>query len=69
VLGWTWRTAHSADIWTRSLAIGLMGAWLHLSVHNALDKLYVANLHLHIGAMLGLLSLLVANLKWENETA
>ncbi|MCC6904727.1 MAG: O-antigen ligase family protein [Anaerolineae bacterium] len=69
VLGWTWRTAHSADIWTRSLAIGLMGAWLHLSVHNALDKLYVANLHLHIGAMLGLLSLLVANSKWENETA
>jgi hypothetical protein len=48
------------DLWARSIAVGLMGAWTHLTVHSLLDKLYVANIHLHIGALLGVLSILIA---------
>jgi O-antigen ligase len=40
----------------RWLALGLLGAWVHLSVHHVFDNLYVNNVHLHIGAMIGLLS-------------
>ena len=44
---------------TRAVALGLIGTWVHLSIHHLVDKLYVANLHLHIGALLGVLSVLV----------
>ncbi len=37
------------------LALGLLGAWTHLAVHSLFDKLYVNNLFLHIGVMLGLM--------------
>jgi putative inorganic carbon (hco3(-)) transporter len=61
VIYWhTWLVTRSADVWMRFTAIGLMGTWTHLSVHSFLDKLYVANLHLHIGALLGVLSILIA---------
>lgn len=51
----------------RYLAIGLLGAWTHLSIHNGLDKLYVANIHLHVGAMIGLLSVLAVVCNQEKE--
>ena len=41
------------------LAIGLLGSWVHLSVHNVLDTLYVNNAHLHIAALMGLLVFLL----------
>jgi len=37
------------------LAVGLTGAWAHLSVHHLVDNLYVANTFILIGAYLGLL--------------
>jgi O-antigen ligase len=54
----TWRITRTSEGWIRGTALGLLGSWSHLSIHSFLDKLYVANLHLHIGAMLGLLTLL-----------
>lgn len=39
----------------RGVALGLLGVWVALTVHNTLDKLYVNNLYLHLGAMLGML--------------
>jgi hypothetical protein len=33
--------------------VGILGAWAHLSVHHLFDKLYVANMHLYVGAYLG----------------
>jgi O-antigen ligase len=42
----------------RGLALGLLGAWVHLSVHHLFDNLYVDNVHLNIGAMIGVLSVL-----------
>lgn len=57
----TWRATRRADVWPRSLAIGLLGTWAHLSVHQMVDTLYVANLHLHLGALLGVLTILINN--------
>jgi O-antigen ligase len=37
------------------LALGLLGAWVHLGVHQVFDSLYVANIFLLIGVYLGLL--------------
>jgi O-antigen ligase len=53
----TWRVARnpSAGAW-RFVALGLMGTWAHLAAHNVVDNLYVANMTLLIGALLGLTS-------------
>jgi O-antigen ligase len=42
--------------WRRGVALGLLGAWAHLAVHHLVDYLYVNNIHLSVGAMLGLLA-------------
>jgi putative inorganic carbon (HCO3(-)) transporter len=42
----------------RGLALGLLGAWTHLSVHQLVDNLYVNNIPLTVGALLGLLAIL-----------
>ena len=38
----------------RGLALGLLAAWTALNVHHLFDKLYVNNLYIYFGAMLGL---------------
>jgi O-antigen ligase len=38
----------------RGLALGLLGAWAHLSAHQVVDNLYVNNLHFTLAALLGL---------------
>jgi putative inorganic carbon (hco3(-)) transporter len=50
-LDWPWR----------GLALGLLAAWVGLSVHHLVDKLYVNNLYIHLGLMLALLHLLHKN--------
>jgi putative inorganic carbon (hco3(-)) transporter len=52
----------------RGLALGLLGAWTHLAVHSLFDKLYVNNLFLHIGVMLGLIGGLLVLVSAESET-
>lgn len=54
----TWRVTRRAEGITRGIALGMLGAWVHLSVHQLVDNLYVANLHLHLGALLGVLAIL-----------
>jgi len=54
----TWRAARWLDGWRRGLAIGLLGAFTHLSVHQLFDNLYVNNVHLYIGVMLGMVAIL-----------
>jgi len=38
----------------RGIVLGLLAAWVALSVHHLVDKLYVNNMYLFIGVMLGL---------------
>lgn len=42
----------------RGLALGLLAAWTALAVHHLVDNLYVNNIYLHLGVMLGLQQLL-----------
>jgi putative inorganic carbon (HCO3(-)) transporter len=52
----TWKARSHPDLLARSLAIGLLGTWAYLAFHSLLDNLYVNNLFLHLGMMLGLLT-------------
>jgi hypothetical protein len=36
--------------------VGILGAWIGLSVHNAFDMLYVNNMYIHLGVLLGLVA-------------
>ncbi len=42
----------------RGVLLGLMAAWVALAAHHLLDNLYVNNMYLHLGVMLGLQQLL-----------
>jgi O-antigen ligase len=54
VLWRTWRATRTPSGLARGVALGLLGAWVHLSVHNFFDNLYVNNVHLLIGLLFGL---------------
>jgi O-antigen ligase len=54
---WTVRALRQPDVVMRGLVLGLLGIWTHLAVHSFVDKLYVNNLFLYIGVMLGLLAI------------
>lgn len=56
VIGLTLRALGRTRGWARGLILGLLGVWVHLSVHNLVDNLYVNGIYLHIGALLGLLT-------------
>ncbi len=64
VLWFTWRTRAHRDPQAHVIAAGLLGAWAYLAVHSLTDNLFVNNLFIHIGAMLGLLAVLY-NQAWH----
>ncbi len=49
-----WQVARTSCSWRRGLAIGMMGAWTQINVHNLVDNVFVNNVHLHVGVLLGL---------------
>lgn len=55
IFGLTIQTSRRTKGLQRALAVGLLGTWVYLSVHNLVDNLYVNNTHLLIGVLLGLL--------------
>lgn len=56
----TWRARRHPHRQARLTAIGLLGTWTYLMAHSLTDNLYVNNLFLHVGVMLGILAVLVA---------
>ena len=58
IWGLTWQIRNHPDIFARSIAIGLLGCWTYIAVHSLFDNLYVNNLFLHIGLLLGILAIL-----------
>jgi O-antigen ligase len=52
------RLLYWLDNLPRAIALGLLAAFAALTVHHMVDKLYVNNIYIHLGAMLGLLQLL-----------
>jgi putative inorganic carbon (HCO3(-)) transporter len=57
ILWFTWKARSHPDTIHRSLMVGLFGTWIYLAVHSLLDNLYVNNLFIHIGVLLGLLAI------------
>ena len=47
----------------RGIVLGLLAGWVALTVHHVVDKLYVNNIYIHIGAMFGLLQTLALRKK------
>ncbi len=41
----------------RGIVVGLLAVWVALAVHHLVDKLYVNNIYVHLGVMIGLLQL------------
>ena len=64
---WTavfWQTIRAiwqTDGWQRGVALGLLGVWVALTTHHLVDKLYVNNIYIQLGALFGLLQLLDKN--------
>ena len=54
----TIRVIWRSDGWQRGVALGLLGVWTALTVHHLVDKLYVNNIYIHLGALFGVLQLL-----------
>ncbi|MEO8397889.1 MAG: O-antigen ligase family protein [Chloroflexota bacterium] len=54
----TWRARRHPDPLARFMVVGLFGTWTYLAVHSLTDNLYVNNLFLHLGVMLGILAVL-----------
>ena len=54
----TWSLRQQPDAFSRSIAVGLLGCWVYVAVHSVFDNLYVNNLFLHIGVLLGILAIL-----------
>lgn len=58
IIGLTWRASRHPNPLARAVLIGLLGTWVYLAVHSLTDNLYVNNLFLHLGVMLGILAVL-----------
>jgi O-antigen ligase len=46
------------DGFRRGIALGLLGVWTALAAHHLVDKLYVNNIYIHLGALLGMMQAL-----------
>ncbi len=62
IIALTWKIRNHPDILARLIGIGLLGTWAYLSIHNFFDNLYVNNLFLHLGLMLGIVAVLVSQI-------
>jgi O-antigen ligase len=63
VVWMTARLLRQARYPQRGVGLGLMGAWVHLATHQLVDKLYVNNIYLHLGALLGIMVLLAGQVR------
>ncbi len=59
--GWAFflalRAYGMASGWEKALLAGAIGSFVHLSVHNIFDNLYVHGMYLHVAILLGIVSL------------
>ena len=63
----TWSLRRHPDRFSRFASVGLLGCWIYIAVHSLFDNLYVNNLFLHIGVLLGALALLQRQLNRSLE--
>lgn len=58
IIGFSWRVRQHPDTLSRLIGIGLLASWTYLLIHSIFDNLFVNNVFLHIGLMLGILAIL-----------
>jgi O-antigen ligase len=58
IIGATWWLRRHPNTLSRLVGIGLLGSWTYLVVHSLFDNLYVNNLFIHLGLILGILAVL-----------
>jgi putative inorganic carbon (HCO3(-)) transporter len=56
--GVLWRAMHRATGLHRAVAVGAIGTFVHLHVHNFFDNLYVQGMYLHLAILLALISII-----------
>lgn len=61
------RASRHLSGWQRGLAVGLLGAWTHMAVHNLVDNIMVNNVHLHMGVMLALSAYVIDAAQQEGQ--
>ncbi len=54
------RALRLQNAFQRGVSLGVLAVWAHIAIHSLFDKLFVNNLFLHFGAMLGLIGTLAA---------
>ncbi len=59
-----WRTVRITHGWTRSVAAGLLGMIVALSIHNAFDNLFVHGMAVQVGIGLGMIAA-ITNHEWQ----
>lgn len=58
IMWWTWQIRRHPDPLSRCIGIGLLGTWTYLLVHSLTDKLYVNNMFIHVGTLIGVMAVL-----------
>ncbi|PJF27809.1 MAG: hypothetical protein CUN53_02670 [Phototrophicales bacterium] len=53
-----WRIRCHPDPLARCIGVGLLGSWIYLAIHSLTDNLYVNNVFLHVGIMIGVAAVL-----------
>lgn len=67
VIGVTLRIWLAASGLARFWAAGLLGTWTYLAIHSLVDKLYVNNMFIQLGCLLGLLAILIRQQEASTE--
>ena len=67
IMWWTWQIRQHPDTISRSIGIGLLGTWTYLLVHSLTDKLYVNNMFIHVGTLIGVMAVLYRETEHYNK--
>jgi putative inorganic carbon (HCO3(-)) transporter len=66
IIAMSWRARRHPDALARFVVVGLLGTWTYLLIHSFFDNLYVNNVFIHLGLMLGLSGVLY-NQAWNSK--
>lgn len=64
-----WRSIYHPDDVARFAAVGMLGTWTYLHIHSLFDNLYVNNVFIHLGVLLGVLAVLNDQLRRNVKVA
>jgi len=69
IVGLTWQIRQHPDPVSRAMSVGLLGTWAYLLSHSLTDNLFVNNIFLHFGVMLGILAILHREIRQQMQVS